>query len=104
MPRSRDTELGSAAEFVDSPYSRVIDLYLASAAAFASAGTELVARPLHEHYAAGTYRQNTRPTIGRNRTKMSSFDLGHQTMPVAVGVVPPLHELSRGNEVSANSR
>ena len=35
---------------------------------------------------------------------MSRFDVGHQTMPVAVGVFPPLHEFSRRNQGSQNSR
>ena len=53
--------------------------------------------------AARAYRRGTTPRTGRNRNEMSSFNVGHQTMPVAVGVLPPLHQFGRGNDGSANS-
>ena len=53
--------------------------------------------------AARANGKDARPATGRNRTKVSSFYVRHHTMPVAVGVLPPLHELDRGNKGIANS-
>ena len=60
-------------------------------------------RMSHFHQAARANRDNARPAAGRDGTKVSSFDIRHDTMPVAVGVLPPLHEIGGGNEGIAHS-
>ena len=60
-------------------------------------------RMSHFHQAAWANGDDARPAAGGDRTKVSSFDVRHDTMPVAVGVLPPLHEIGGGNEGIAYS-
>ena len=61
-------------------------------------------RMSHFHQAAWANGDDARPAAGGDRTKVSSFDVRHDTMPVAVGVLPPLHEIGEVKETHASQR